>query len=117
MRPAAGGRRGGGNLGGDEAFNRKKTKSWIDEGVLAVLDISRGDGGTLFVQGGGSRDAKDPPSPPQIVIAVEQYGRIVRTLDKKIPVTLSMNIDNKFYDTDLNSFNVVGELPGTDKVG
>jgi carboxypeptidase Q len=30
-------------------------------------------------------------------------------------VTLSMNIDNKFYDTDLNSFNIVAELPGTDK--
>jgi len=85
------------------------------EGVAALLDLSRGDGGTLFVQGGGSRDPKDPPSPPQVVIAVEQYGRIVRTLQKNIPVTLSMNIDNRFYDTDLNSFNIVAELPGTDK--
>jgi carboxypeptidase Q len=67
------------------------------------------------VQGGGSRDPKDPPSPPEVVIAVEQYGRIVRTLEKKIPVTLSMRIDNTFYDADLNAFNIVGELPGTDK--
>src|SRR5262249_34465135 len=75
----------------------------------------RGDGGTLFVQSGGSRDPKDPAVPPQVVIAVEQYGRIWRTLEKKVPVTLSMNIENKFFDTDLNAFNVVGELPGTDK--
>jgi len=115
--PDATGRGGRGGRGGQAAqdFTRKKTQFWIDEGVLAVLDISRGDGGTLFVQGGGSRNTNDPPSPPQVVIAVEQYGRIVRTLEKKIPVTLSMNIDNKFYDTDLNSFNIVGELPGTDK--
>ena len=42
----------------DAAFARKRTQFWIDEGVAAVLDISRGDGGTLFVQGGGSRDAE-----------------------------------------------------------
>jgi carboxypeptidase Q len=108
------GGRGRGSLAAQE-FQKKKTQFWIDEGVAALLDISRGDGGTLFVQGGGSRDPKDPPSPPQVVIAVEQYGRIVRTLQKNIPVTLSMNIDNKFYDTDLNSFNIVAELPGTDK--
>jgi hypothetical protein len=111
------GRRGGRGRGNqaDAAFARKKTQFWIDQGVAAVLDISRGDGGTLFVQGGGSRDAKDPPSPPQIVIAVEQYGRIVRTLEKKIPVTLAMEVGNRFYDTDLNGFNIVADLPGTDK--
>ncbi|HMJ87739.1 MAG TPA: M20/M25/M40 family metallo-hydrolase, partial [Vicinamibacterales bacterium] len=115
--PEATGRGGRGGRGSPAAqeFQKKKTQFWIDEGVAALLDISRGDGGTLFVQGGGSRDPKDPPSPPQVVIAVEQYGRIVRTLQKNIPVTLSMNIDNKFYDTDLNSFNIVAELPGTDK--
>jgi hypothetical protein len=114
---ARGGRGGRGNFGGDPAFTRKKAQFWIDEGVAAVLDISRGDGGTLFVQGGGSRDANDPPSPPQVVLAVEQYGRIARTLEKKIAVTLQMDIDNKFFDDDLNAFNIVGELPGTDKAG
>jgi len=115
MQPAAGRGRGRGNFGADQAFARKRTQFWIDEGVAAVLDISRGDGGTLFVQSGGSRDPKDPPSPPQVVIAVEQYGRIVRTLEKNIAVTLSMNVENTFYDSDLNAFNVVGEIPGTDK--
>jgi carboxypeptidase Q len=114
--PAARGR-GRGGRGNDavQAFARRKTQFWIDEGVAAVLDASRGDGGTLFVQGGGSRDPKDPPSPPQVVVAVEHYGRIARTLEKNIPVTLQMDIDNRFYDDDLNAFNVVAEIPGTDK--
>jgi carboxypeptidase Q len=115
MQPQAGRGRGRGNFQNDQAFARRKTQFWIDEGVAAVLDLSRGDGGTLFVQGGGSRDPKDPPSPPQIVLAVEQYGRIVRTLEKKIPVTLQMDVDNKFYDADQNAFNIVAELPGGDK--
>jgi carboxypeptidase Q len=114
--PPAGGR-GRGNFGGGQDFNRRKTQFWIDEGVAAVLDFSRGDGGTVFVQGpqGVSRDPKGPAQPAQVTLTVEHYGRIWRTLDKKIPVTLSMNITNTFYDTDQNAFNVVAELPGTDK--
>ena len=30
-------------------------------------------------------------------------------------VTLQMNVENKFFDADLNAFNIVGEIPGTDK--
>ena len=28
-----------------------------------------------------------------------------------------MNIENKFYDDDLNAFNIVGEIRGTDLAG
>jgi len=99
----------------DPEFARRRTQFWIDEGVAAVLDYSRGDGGTVFVQSGGSRNAKDPPVPAQVTLAVEHYGRIARTLEKNIPVILQMDIENRFYDEDLNSFNIVGEIRGTDK--
>jgi Zn-dependent M28 family amino/carboxypeptidase len=36
-------------------------------------------------------------------------------LEKNIPVTLEFNVDNKFHTDDLNSFNILGEIPGTDK--
>ena len=116
--PPAGGGRGRGNVGGGtQDFRLRKTQFLIDEGVAAVLDFSRGDGGTVFVQGpqGVSRDPKGPAQPPQVTLAVEHYGRIWRTLEKKIPVTLTMDIASTFYDIDQNAFNVVAELPGTDK--
>jgi carboxypeptidase Q len=113
--PAGGGRGGRGRGNFDQSFTARRNQFWLDEGVAAVLDFSRGDGGTLFVQGGGPRDPKQPPVPPQVTLAIEHYGRIWRTLEKKIAVTLTMDIENKFFDTDLNAFNVVGELPGTDK--
>jgi len=50
-----------------------------------------------------------------VTLAVEHYGRIWRTLEKKIPVTLTLDIQNTFYDQDLNAFNIVGDLPGGDK--
>ncbi|HEY6212008.1 MAG TPA: M20/M25/M40 family metallo-hydrolase [Vicinamibacterales bacterium] len=112
--PEAGRGRGGrGNF--DPSFAGKRNKFFLDEGVAAVLDYSRGDGGTVFVQSGGSRTPGDPPVPPQVTLTVEHYGRIARTLEKNIPVTLQMNVENSFFDSDLNSFNIVGEIPGGDK--
>jgi hypothetical protein len=115
--PPAGGGRGRGNFAAAQEFNRKRTQFFVDEGVAAVLDFSRGDDGTVFVQSpqGVSRDPKGPAQPAQVTLATEHYGRIWRTLEKKIPVTLTMDIDNRFYDTDLDAFNVIADLPGTDK--
>jgi carboxypeptidase Q len=114
MQPAG---RGRGNVPQNQDFNRRRTQFWIDEGVAAVLDFSNGDGGTVFVQSpaGVSRDPKGPAQPAQVTLAVEHYGRIWRTLEKKIPVTLMMDVENRFYDQDLNAFNIIGELAGTDK--
>jgi carboxypeptidase Q len=97
-------------------FQAKLQKFLIDEGVAAWIEPSRGDDGTVFVQQGGGRDKeKDPPAPCRIAVANENYGRIVRTLEKKVPVTMLVDIQNKFYDDNLNSFNIVGEIPGSDK--
>ena len=133
--PAPPGRRGGpqpaagpaapGTPNPQQEFNRQRTEFFVSEGILATLEPSRGvNGGTIFVQGpapagvGGNpmafRDPKAPKSVPQLVIAAEQYNRIMRTLEKKIPVKLEMDVENKFYDDDLNAFNIVGEIRGTD---
>jgi carboxypeptidase Q len=107
-----GGQRGGGNA---QNFNQRRQQFLIDEGIIATIEPSQGSGGTVFVQSGGSRNATDPAAPAQVVMSVEHYGRIWRMLEKKIPVRLEMDIENKFYDQDTNSFNIVAEIPGTDK--
>jgi hypothetical protein len=88
-----------------------------EEGVAIWIQPGRGDGGTVFVGGGGSRNPSDPPAPVQAVIAIEHYGRIFRILSKTppIPVKIEANIENKFYDDDNTMFNVIAEIPGTDK--
>ena len=97
-------------------LNLKIQKFLVEEGVAAWIEPSRSDDGTVFVQQGGGRDKeKDPAIPPRVAVASENYGRIYRMLDKKVPVTMQLDIQNKFYDDDLNSFNIVGEIPGSDK--
>jgi len=105
-------------------FSRKRMEFLISEGVLATFEPGRGDGGTLFVQQGGAYSSAPPSGPfsmsfpanvpPQIVIAVEHYGRLARTLDRKVPVTVELTVQNRFID-DQPGFNVLAELPGTDK--
>ncbi|MBI3661739.1 MAG: M20/M25/M40 family metallo-hydrolase [Acidobacteria bacterium] len=99
-------------------FAAKRAQFLLEEGVAAVLEPSRGDGGTVFVQSGGSRDPKEPPAPPRVMLAIEHYGRIFRTLQKNVPVSIEMSVQNRFIDEDpktFNAFNVVGEIPGADK--
>jgi carboxypeptidase Q len=94
----------------------KIQKFLVEEGVAAWIEPSRSDDGTVFVQQGGGRDKeKDPPAPPRVAVASENYGRIYRMLEKKLTVTMQLDIENKFYDEDLNSFNIIGEIPGSDK--
>jgi hypothetical protein len=97
---------------------RKRLQFLKDEGVVAIVDAGRiGDGGTVFVGGVNPRDPKDPGyvAVPQLTIAAEHYGRIARTLAKDVPVKLEINLKNTFHDADLKSYNVVGEIPGSDR--
>ena len=100
-----------------QAFNRKRMEFFVQEGVAALIDAGRGRGdhGSVLVSGGGSRNPKDPPAAPQAVFATEHYGRVARLLKKNIPVTLELDIKNTFHDQDLKMFNIVAEIPGTDK--
>ena len=110
--PGRGGFPGGRGAAG---FTQTRAQFLKDEGVLAIVSPSpRGSGGTVFVQGGGSREVGAPDSVPAVSIAVEHYGRILRTLQKDQPVRIDLEVKNTFYD-DPMSFNVIGEIAGTDK--
>jgi carboxypeptidase Q len=81
-------------------------------GAAVLLKPSRGEFGTVFVQG---RD--EPGSAPALTLSAEHYNMIVRLLEKNIPVKLRVNVQTKFYDEDRgNTYNVLAELPGSDPV-
>ena len=52
---------------------------------------------------------------PTVVLRNEDYGRISRLIDDGTPVELEFNIVNKSYPEGKTSYNVVAEIPGTDK--
>ena len=100
-----------------QQFNQKLLKFLTEEKAAAWLEPSPHDGGTITVMAGGSRDPKEPLALPRVAVDIEQYGRILRTLEKNIPVVLQINIASTFYDNNLDSFNIIADIPGTDKAG
>lgn len=110
------------NMAAQMEFRKKRTAFLVEEGVAGLISPStcpRGDSGSVCVggpaSGEGSRDPKDPTPLPQVVVASEQYGRILRTLEKKLPVVIEADVKVTYFDQDQTSFNVIAELPGTDK--
>ena len=109
-----GGRGGRGGFAAAQELTRIRNAFVLSEGAAGILQPGRGDGGTVFAQGTGSRLTNPPASLPTVIVSAEHYGRIARTLAKGVPVKVEIEADNRFY-SDTNSFNIIGEIPGSDK--
>lgn len=127
------GARGPMGTGPDRRLSRTEIQEFLLEEDAAVL-IDRGsdstdaaggsnlswrtqrtDGGTIFVGGGGPRNENAGNVVPSATIAVEHYNRMMRILEKGVPVKMEVNIETRFHEeTQPNGFNLLAEIPGTD---
>ena len=131
-----------GNFGGPNAasafraaaaFGNARMRMFDEEKVAMLIDPSRGDGGTIFVQsaavvppaqqdpsatpfgrGTPPYDKSGPKVIPQMVLAIEHYNRIVRMLQAGEPVKMTVDLAVAWQDQDLMGYNTVAEIPGTD---
>jgi hypothetical protein len=119
---------------GTDGFPERLAQFYATEGVVALLErgsdsdlvsggsnlswqAQRVDGGTIFPTSGGSRDPKAPQQVPSATIAVEHYNRLLRVLEKNIPVRIELNIQTTLYPETAatpNGINTIAEIPGTD---
>ncbi|MBE7178092.1 MAG: M20/M25/M40 family metallo-hydrolase [Mucilaginibacter polytrichastri] len=85
------------------------------EKVALILSQARGTDGTVFTSNGNSYAEDAPEAAPELEVSGEDYLRIVRLLNAKVPVKIDADIRTKFFSEDLQGYNVIGEIPGTDK--
>ncbi len=86
------------------------------EDIAAALYPSSRTYGILRVWGDrAARDAEQPIPKTQLVVSHEQYGQIYRNLKRGIPVRLEIDVQNEFFESDLQAYNTLGDIPGTDK--
>jgi hypothetical protein len=113
-----------------EQLNYDKWQLVQREGVAAVFTTSAGDNGTVIVTAAtvpyppsvpfnaesrpGAWALGAPAIVPQIVVAAEQYNRMVRLVTRSVPVQISLDAGVRFLDGDPMSNNVIADLPGTD---
>src|SRR5205823_4749037 len=53
--------------------------------------------------------------PIQVSVAAEHYNRVARMVDAGEKVNMTVDLAVEYQDTDLNGYNTVAEIPGTDK--
>ena len=99
-------------------FNRGRDNLTSSVGSGLSMQHQRTDGGTVFPTGGGSRTSDPAGGLPTVTLAVEHYNRMIRILDKGIPVKVELNLETKFHEEPATGlgFNTIAEIPGTDPV-
>jgi hypothetical protein len=118
----AGGRAGGGRGGQPNGAPTTWTPAQLNacllqEGAAALLTPGGGNsnGGDVFAGSGRGYAAGTPKALPTVMLTPEHYGRIFRTIEKGIPVKMDLDVRSTFYPQDSMSWNIIGEIPGTDK--
>jgi carboxypeptidase Q len=113
-----GGRRGLGgprrNFAGMLALRTAISNFEVDEGAALVLSQARGTDGTVFTTNGASFRDTAKAVAPELETSSEDYQRILRLVKAGIKVNMEADIKTEFFTKDLQGYDVVGEIPGTD---
>lgn len=101
----------GGNWLAARELQQAMAQMLKDEKVLAVVS----GGGTFNVPSSRGVQYKvgDPEPTPEIVLPIEDHGRMARMIANGTKVEMEMNIKNVFTNNQKIN-NVVAEIPGTD---
>ncbi|MCW3088882.1 MAG: peptidase, partial [Sediminibacterium sp.] len=86
------------------------------EGAIALLSSGgvRSHDGTIFAQGGGPYKGTDPENFLDIALGIEDFNTILRLAKAGVPVKMDVDVKTKFQAKDLQGYNVIGEIAGTD---
>jgi putative endopeptidase len=113
------------------SLSERRILAFLDQegAALAVSPSLQGDGGTIFVAGAltpgqpGTRRWRNAPRAwsldgphilPQVVLAVEQYNRLVRMTRAGEKLKMSVDLQVRYYDDDPMAYNTIAEIPGSD---
>jgi hypothetical protein len=86
-----------------------------EEGAVGMLSSApRNHDGTIFAQGGGSYKAADAENFLDMALSIEDYNTILRLAKSGTEVNMETEVKTKFQTKDLQGYNVIAEIPGTD---
>lgn len=130
--PTGAGGRGGAPQGGDtaqmrifreqmaarqnsqRAMNVLKAMAKSEGAIAMITSGTRNHDGTIFAQGGGAYKGTDPENFLDMALGIEDYNTILRLVKSGTPVKMDVDVKTKFQTKDLQGYNVIAEIPGTD---
>ncbi len=110
-------------IGGPEPPTERQATSIVPANAMATL-LSRLGAGAILRPGtelhGTATVGGNPSTPddavPTVVVVAEHYNMIVRMMQAGVTPTLRLELRTAYQEQDLNSYNVIAEIPGEDPV-
>ena len=96
------------------AFRNKVDEFMANEGAALTLSARRGKHGTVFTSNGASYAGDADIAAAEFEVAPEFTNMMKRLIEAGKTVKVEAEVKTKFYDKDLNGYNVIAEIPGTD---
>lgn len=97
------------------ALMNKVSEFIANENAALVIRGRSGRHGTYFTSNGASYRKDAETSGPEFEMTTEHANLMARIIEKGIPVKLEADIKTRFVEDDYQGYNVIAEIPGTDK--
>ncbi|RYU76084.1 M28 family metallopeptidase [Hymenobacter persicinus] len=97
------------------ALRTRMAEFFQTEGAAAVLSNRGGTDGTFNTSNGAPYAADAKPVLPELEMSTEDQLRLIRLVEAGVPVEVELETKTRFQNQDLKGYNVVAEIPGTDK--
>jgi len=97
------------------AFRAAVSEFLVNEQVGLILTQARGTDGTVFTTNGASYADTAKAVSPELETSSEDFQRILRLVKAGIKVSVEADIKTQFFTDDEQGYDVVAEIPGTDK--
>ena len=95
-------------------FAAKLDAFLVEEGAVAWVRKSQRDGGLLHGTG-YTYQVGATPKLAGMELAAEDYRRLARLALTDAPPTLELMSEVQFHDEDVNAYNILADIPGTDR--
>jgi carboxypeptidase Q len=101
-------------------FQAQVAKFFAEQHAAALLVTGWGGDGGMFRDDNSEQMGADVYLPdhkqpiPSAVLSSENFGRVSRLLEHKVPVTVSVAINTEFTGDHEQGYNTIAEIPGAD---
>lgn len=94
---------------------RRMNELISQEKPALILSMSAsGNDGTVFVSSGGSYAKDAAEAPANLMLSSDDFLKIQRLLEAGQQVKIEADVKTKFFTRDMQGYNVIAEIPGTD---
>ena len=96
------------------AFRQKVSEFIASEQAGLVITARRGRHGTVFTSNGASYKPDAAEAMAEYEMIPEHANMMARLIEHGVKVEIEAEIKTEFYAKDLQGYNVIGEIPGSD---